>query len=331
MVADWLKSVPTLDVAGRPLRSYRDLLLGVEVERQLSSLDAYIVALLLDFLPDPLAVTDLTGAPSEVASLALCHDRVARVVTWLGEDPTTPSSVASARALESVAPSHALWEIAPDLGSALRRLGSAPGELAHQHLVVIAEEPDEKTRRLGEMALRILDTNSRTVVLVVGLGRVGECRTLASLARCFPPDSDATITLARELRGMAQGCSLGLVYQRSNEGATTTLHRIEALFVTNYDYLDLLTEVCELRDRYHLEHNDVDRLRAQLERERTRPLIKAIPLQAGRRMVQFARRYRQWLAPEHSFRDRLGKSLMTFQRTMQEAAETAVAGETSEF
>jgi len=330
MVADWVKSVPTLDLAGRPLRTYRDLLMGVEVERQLSALDAYIVTLLLDFLSGPLAVTDLTRAPSEASSLALCHDKVARVVTWPGEDPTTPSSVASARALASLARGHALWEISPDLGSALRRLGIAPGELSHQHLVVIAEEPDGKTSRLGEMALRILDTNSRAVVIAVGLGRVGECRKLASLACSFPPDSDATITLARELRGMAQACSLGLVYQRSNACATTSLHRIEALFLTNYDYLDLLTEVCEHRDSFHPEHDDVDLLRAQLERERTRPLIKAIPLQAVRRMVQFARRHRQWLAPEHSIRERLGKSLLRFQRTLQSIAETGIAGQASE-
>jgi hypothetical protein len=180
------------------------------------------------------------------------------------------------------------------------------------------------------VALRILDTNPRAIVIVLGLGRFGECPKLASLACSFPPESHAKTTLARELRGMAQACSIGLVHERSNDRATIAIHRIEALFVTNYDYLDLLTEVCELRHRYQYQHDNVDPLCAQLERERTRPLIKAIPLQAGRRMVQLARRYRRWLAPQHSFRDRFGKSLMRFQRNLRDAAETAIAGHTSE-
>jgi hypothetical protein len=226
-----------------------------------------------------------------------------------------------------MAPSRASWEIAPDLGSALRRPGSAPGEPSLEHLVVIAEEPDRKTPRLGETAGRILDANSRAVVIVLGLGRVGECRKLASLTGSFPPDSLATLTLARELRGMAQACSLGLVYHRSNECATTALHRIEALYATNYDYLDLLTEVCERRDGDQFAHENVDLLRAQLEREHNRPLIKAIPLQAARRMVQFARRHRRWLAPRHSVRERVGNFVLRFHRTWQSAAQTGISVE----
>ena len=60
MVAHALKPVATVDLAARPLRAYRELLTGVVLERQLSSLDAYIVTLLLEFLPGPVAMTDLT-------------------------------------------------------------------------------------------------------------------------------------------------------------------------------------------------------------------------------------------------------------------------------
>lgn len=61
MVPQTLKPVATVDLAARPLRAYRDLLKGVVAVRQLSALDAYIVTLLLEFLPGPLALTDLTA------------------------------------------------------------------------------------------------------------------------------------------------------------------------------------------------------------------------------------------------------------------------------
>jgi hypothetical protein len=126
----------------------------------------------------------------------------------------------------------------------------------------------------------------------------------------------------------------------------TTLERIESLFVTNYDYLDLLKEVCELRASSARGRPSeasptspesitrgtsaaMDRLLAELQQERTRPLFKAIPLQAGRRMAHFARKHRGWLAPPNSFRERLGKSLINLQRDFR--ARATSLSQTSEF
>jgi hypothetical protein len=309
MVTDSVKPIPTVDQADRPLRSYRQLLRGVDVDHQLASLDAYLFVLCLEFLSGSAVVTDLTGAPAEVSTLALSHQRVGQVVTWLGEDPTAPSCVASIRALRSLAPNHDRWEIAPNLDSALCRLGESPGELSSQHLVAIAAESASRAAPVSELVRKILDANSRAIVIVPGLGRIGECRALASLVCRFPPDSRARLTLARELRGMVQACSLGLIYEKTNEQAKTLFERIEYLFITNYDYLDLITEACARRDMDTL-HIETDQLRAQLERERSRPLIKAIALQAGRRMAPLARKYRRWLAPPDSFRERLGKAVL---------------------
>jgi hypothetical protein len=346
MVALTLKPVATVDLATRPLRVYHDLLKGVFAERQLSALDAYIVTLLLEFLPGPLALFDLTGAPAEVSCLALAHERVARVLTWLGPDPTKSSCVACALALRQHDPGRARWEVLPELRSALRLLDRTPGEPSLRHVVVIAADRQDAVPDVGELALEILDINRAAIVIALGLGRIGECRQLSALASTFPPDSRWAMTLARELRGMAQNCSLGLIYDRSQEQLTTTLERIESLFVTNYDYLDLLKEVCELRAssarRRTLEPSPtspesitrgtsatVDRLLAKLEQERTRPFFKAIPIQAGRRMAHFARRHRGWLAPPNSFRERLGKSLINLRRELRSRAATL--SQTSEF
>jgi hypothetical protein len=346
MVAHTLKPVATVDLAVRPLRAYRGLLAGVVLERQLALLDAYIVTLLLEFLPGPLALADLTGTPAEVSCLALAQERVARVVTWPGPDPTTSSWAACTQALEKHDPGTARWEISPDLGSALRRLDRPSGEPSLRHLVVIAADRQGAGSGIAELAREILDMNRAAVVIALGLGRIGECRQLAALASTFPPDSRRTLTLARELRGMAQNCSVGLVYDRSHEQVTATLERIENLFVTNYDYLDLLTEVCALRAGGARGRSSqasptspepcvrggsaaMERLLAELEQERTRPLFKAIPLQAGRRMAQFARKHRGWLAPPDSFRGRLGKSLINLQRELRARATTF--SEPSEF
>ena len=346
MVPHRLKPVATVDLAARPLRAYHDLLKGVVADRQLSSLDAYIVTLLLEFLPGPFALIDLTGAPAEVSCLALAHERVARVLTWLGPDPTKSSCVACALALRQHDQGRARWEVLPELRSALRLLDCPPGETSLLHVVVIAADRQDAVSDVGQLALEILDIDKAAIVIALGLGRIGECRQLAALASTFPPDSPWAMTLARELRGMAQNCSLGLVYERSHEQLTTTLERIENLFVTNYDYLDLLKEVCELRagstrGRTSEPNStfpepiargtsaEMDRLKAELEQERTRPLFKAIPLQAGRTMARFARTHRGWLAPRNGFRERLGKSLMNLHRDFR--ARATSLSQTSEF
>ena len=232
------------------------------------------------------------------------------------------------------------------MGSALRRLDRPPGEPSLRQIVVIAADREGVVADLSELALEILDTNREAIVIALGLGRIGECRQLSALAFAFPPDSRWALTLARELRGMPQNCSVGLVYDRSHEQVTTTLERIENLFVTNYDYLDLLKEVCELRassTRGRTSESSptftepiargtsaaMDRLLAELEQERTRPLFKAIPLQAGRRMARFARRHRGWLAPRNSLRERLGKPLMNLQRDFR--ARATSLSQSSEF
>ncbi len=346
MVAHTLKPVATVDLAARPLRAYRERLGGAVPDAQLALLDAYIVTLVLEFLPGPLALIDLTGAPAEVSCLALAQERVAEVVTWPGPDPTSPTCAACTETLRNQDPGQARLKILPDFGSALRRLDRPAAEPSLQHVVVIAADRQGTVSDLAELALEILDMNRAAIVIALGLGRIGECRQLAALASTFPPDSRRALALARELRGMAQKCSLGLVYDRSHEQVTTTLERIENLFVTNYDYLDLLTEVCDLRagsargptlqasptSALPLVRGGsaaIDRLLAELEQERTRPLFKAIPLQAARRMTRFARRHRGWLAPRNSLRERLGKSLINLQRDLRLRATTL--SEPSEF
>jgi hypothetical protein len=346
MVAHTLKPVATVDLAARPLRAYRDLLGGIVPERQLTLLDAYVVTLVLEFLPGPLALIDLTGAPSEVSFLALAQERVAEVATWPGPDPTSPAFAACTETLRNQDPGQARLKILPEFGSALRRLDPQAGEPSLQRVVVIAADHQGAVSDVSELALEILDMNRATIVIALGLGRIGECRQLAALASAFPPDSRRALLLARELRGMAQNCSMGLVYDRSHGQVTATLERIENLFVTNYDYLDLLTEVCDLRAGSARGRTSqpsptspepcargssaaMDRLLAELEQERTRPLFKAIPLQAGRRMAQFARKHRGWLAPPDSFRGRLGKSLINLQRELRSRATTF--SEPSEF
>ena len=346
MVADTLRPVPTVDLADRPLRGYREQLAGTLVDHQLSSIDVYMLTLLFEFLRGPLAVTDLTGLPAEVSSLALRHGRVSRVVTWPGEANGEPSWLACTAALQSLSGDGARWEMSTDLESTVQRARRVPGEVFGQHVAVIAGQRHAEASEVSRIAHAVLDVNPAAVVVVAGLGRIGECRQLVSLACAFAPGSRRKMILARELRGMVQDCSLGFFHDDANDHFMMTLERIENLFITNYDYLDLLAQRRDLRvdNRRGYSSELGPRCRNALLPKRAmewicylrrssampkRPLFAAIPLQAGRRMFQFARRHRRWLAPRNSFRERLGKSLMGLQR--EPRAGTSAGDQTSEF
>jgi hypothetical protein len=308
MVADALMPVLTVDQACRPLREYRERTSGQGLVERLSPIDAYLFALLLEFLRGPIVLTDLCGLPSEVSALALSHHHVNRVVTWM-EAGDSPAALASRQAVEQIDPGCRRWETCSDLDIALRSGAATPSLPQCLQLVVIGAWSTADGRRAAELARDALASHPQAILIIVGLGRFGECQTLASLALAYQPASTYRITLARELQGIGPGCSLGLIYSRSSDHARSALHRIEDLFITNYDYLDLLAEVSELR-ALRLAGLTAERPDPDWNQEPGQSRIGTILGDTARRIVRFGRAHRRWIVPPDSHRERLARTIL---------------------
>ena len=73
----------------------------------------------------------------------------------------------------------------------------------------------------------------------------------------------------------------------------------------------------QLEGELHRLAHDHQQIHAKLHRECTRPVVKALVLQLGRRIVHFGRKNREFVAPKDSRRERLMQSIMRFQRRLR--------------
>ncbi len=219
---------------------------GPDPERVLDPFDALLVHLVLDMVPDRPVLVDLAAEPTGGASslIGLTHPHVRRVVAVSGGEAAGANRASSAlrefcrdRAAEhvplDVIPAADLPALLPDLSRAVLLVdprGGGPADLADSIRLWLHEQPD-------------------ALVLLLNLGRVGECPAIESLIRSCATDSGRRLWLIRELGEVLAASRLGMVARPDHPHVADILLRIESLYTGNHRFLDLLKSVnlAELR------------------------------------------------------------------------------------
>ena len=88
-----------------------------------------------------------------------------------------------------------------------------------------------------------LDEQPDALVLVLGLGRVGDCPAIASLLSLCAPELGKRLWLLRELSEVLMASHLGLVARHDHPHVADVLLSLQQFYTGNYCYLDLLRQV----------------------------------------------------------------------------------------
>jgi hypothetical protein len=215
---------------------------GPDPERLLNPFDALLMHLVLDFTPDRPVLVDLaagaTGGASSVVGLT--HPHVRRVVTVAGAagDPANSDRVVSA-----------LQEFGRGSPSGLAHLDVLPADELPGLLpdlcqaVILVDLRGEGTAGRAEAIRRWLDEQPDALVLLLGLGRVGECPAVESAIRLCSADSGRRLWLLRELGEVLAASGLGMVAMRDHPHVAEILLRIQNLYTGNYRFLELFKAV----------------------------------------------------------------------------------------
>jgi hypothetical protein len=199
----------------------------------------------------------------------------------------------------------------------------------------------------------ITSAHPRAIVLLLGLGRIGEDRRLAELLE-WTRMQDRRLTAFRELSPFLAGSRLAALFSKQDAEVPETLKRIERLFTSNFDFLTLAQQVYTLsRANVKLEtelkeaaakHTDALDERDRLLREAQMKIAEldqaaqgwargyeqmdrhaawleqrlgGIRASRSWRLVEGIRSVRQTLVPRNSFRERCGRYLMRWQRKLR--------------
>jgi hypothetical protein len=233
---------PSISTVYRPLEAYWEATRAAGppdavAAETLDPLDAFLVHRVLDLVPERTVLIDVAIARTGGASslIGLLHPRVRGV--WAVADP------------ESLPGQRAVSSLSDHIGSQER--GRAPLEVVarsalHESLadqrgaVILADARAGDASSLAEDIGRWLDARPDALVLVLGLGRVGECPAIASLLSLSATGSGNGFRLFRELSEVLMGSRLGLVARSDHPDIGTVLERLEQYYTGNYRYLDLL-------------------------------------------------------------------------------------------
>ncbi len=204
----------------------------------LDPLDAFLVHRLLELVPGQPVLIDAamvaTGGASSV--IGMHHPRAVDV--WAVVDA---ESLPSRRSLESLqrhsgrrgfAPGASLRPV--DRSELLEGLAGQPGA------IVLADARGGDAAGLAEDIGRWLDARPDALVLVLGLGRVGDCPAVGSLLSLCSAGSGRRFRLLRELSEVLMGSGLGLVAREDHSDVDVALMRLEQLYTGNHRYLNLL-------------------------------------------------------------------------------------------
>jgi hypothetical protein len=263
-------------------------------------LDAYLAHLLVNVYPGEPVLLDLAAEATAGAStlLGLLHPRQPRVYAVAGPLPGDRRAYRGMveefvqRQGKELTPLHWLSraESAADLH----------GE-TDVFIFVAASEPDVDAK--AEQWLNFLPS---AIVLVFGLGAVGDCAVLDALVHRFPTGSPRRLTLLRESGEVLSASRLGIVAEHSNAAAELTLRRFQQLFTGNYSFLGLLRSVTEQalgasQSDTFLEWNDeINQLKKAAAEE-----LHALKSSLSYRLSERLLRWRQQLAPDGTWRHRL--------------------------
>ena len=244
-IPDTRQPLPSIVTVYRPIEEFWESSgaasgLGPEPSAALDPFDAFLVHRLLELAPGrPLLVDTAmarTGGASSLVGLAHRHVRAVWAVT-------EPGSLSARRALSA---------LRGHLRS--RGLGLAPLEaVARPELAVgLADQPgtiiltDARGGEVASLAEEIghwLEARPDALVLVLGLGQVGDCPAIASLVSLCTPESGKRFRLLRELSEVLMASHLGLVARHDHPHVANILWRLQQCYTGNYRYLDLLRQV----------------------------------------------------------------------------------------
>jgi hypothetical protein len=283
----------------------------------LEPLDAYLTHLLVTAHPGEPAILDLAAEATAGAStlVGLLHPRQPHVRAVAGPLP------GDRRAYRGVVEDF-LQRQGKDLSS-LQWLSHAE-QTADLHgdtdvLIFIAAS----TPSLDADVERWLNQLPSAIVLVFGIGPVGDCAALDALLRRFPTDSPRRLTLLRESGEALSASRLGMVAERDNAAAEAALRRLKQSFTSNYSFLGLLRSTTEKAirvsgsdtavresDESFLEwNNEINQLKktAQHARENAGAVeeLRALKSRLSYRLCERFCRWRRQLAPDGTHRHRL--------------------------
>jgi SAM-dependent methyltransferase len=214
--------------------------LGPEPSEALCPLDAFLIHRLLELVPGrPLLIDTALARTGGASSLiGLAHPQVRRV--WV---VTEPGSLGSKQALSALRG----YMRDRDCGRTPLEVVARPelpSRLADQPGVMILT--DARVGDVASLAKEIghwLDEQPDALVLVLGLGRVGDCPAIASLLSLCAPESGKRLWLLRELSEVLMASHLGLVARHDHSHVADVLLRLQQFYTGNYCYLDLLRQV----------------------------------------------------------------------------------------
>jgi hypothetical protein len=280
----------------------------------LEPLDAYLAHLLLTVHPGEPAILDLAAEGTTGAStlLGLLHPRQPHVRAIGG--PLPGDRRAYRGAVEEF-----LQRRGKDLSS-LEWLPHAEHPHGEEEVVVFVVANKRDIDAEVELCLNHVPS---AVVVVFGLGPVGDCAALDALLKRFPTGSPRRLTLLRESGEALSASTLGMVAERDNDTAEALLRRLKQFFTSNYSLLGLLRSVAEKAirasgsdtavresDGSFLEWNhEINQLKkaAQHAREHAEAAeeLRALKGRISYRLSERFGRWRKRLAPDRTRRHRL--------------------------
>jgi hypothetical protein len=233
--------LPTVFSIYRPIEEYWDVCglaqqFGSEPDRMFNPLDAFLIHLILDLLPDVPVLIDLavecTGGASSV--LGLLHPRVQAVVA--GPSSVTADADQVFRALDEYQRRYCpAANLAVRPTSAFLATASLP-----PRAVILADARRMEAHVLADAVSAWCDAQPDVLVLVLGLGTVGACPALEAVLRVCSVHSGRRFWLTRELEGSLSASNLAVIAPQSHPDADEILFRIQQLYTSNHQFLHLL-------------------------------------------------------------------------------------------
>ena len=242
---------PSILTVYRPIEDYwssfgPSMSLGPDPERVLDPFDALLIHLVLGMVPNLPVFVDhaamATGGASSVVGLN--HPHVRRVVAVSAAESADADRITSA--LREFGRGRAGGGVPLDVVPAVDIPALLP-DLSHA--VILADPGRGSQADLADSIRRWLYEQPDVLVLIHGLGRVGECPAIESLIGLCSPASGRRLWLMREVGEVLAASGLALVARPDHPYVADILLRIRNLYASNYRFLDLLKSVnlAELR------------------------------------------------------------------------------------
>ncbi len=234
--------LPSILTIYRPIEEYWESFKpggarGPDPEQVLDPFDALLIHHVLDLCPGLPVLVDLAAGVTAGASslIGLTHPHVRRVVV-VSEGESRKVDRASS-ALRAYVRSHPPGLAPLDVVS----LAEMPASLTDQAWVVIlADAKAGSAEALADRIRLYLDALPDALVLLLGVGRVGDCPALESLVRLCSTGSGRRFLLIRELGEVLAASHLGMVARHDHPHTADILLRLQLLYTGNYTFLDLL-------------------------------------------------------------------------------------------